>query len=73
VYALTDPMPTKQLPILVIVPVDDEGEPLEASRKAHAELKRVVAKHRGRASLVYALPSRHNAYRRMFGLDIAHR
>jgi hypothetical protein len=63
----TDPMPTKQLPILVIVPVDAEGEPLEASRKVHAELKRVVAKHRGRARLVYVVPDRYNAYKRVFG------
>jgi hypothetical protein len=60
-------MPTKQLPILVIVPLTTKESLLETSRKVHSELKRVVAKHRGKARLVYAVPDRCNAYKRLFG------
>jgi predicted RNase H-like nuclease len=66
-------MPAKQLPILVIVPVDDEGEPLAGTRKAHAELKRVMAKHRRSTHLVYTVPSRRSAYMRILGYGNAPR
>ena len=60
-------MPTEQSPIFVVVPVDDKGKPLGASRAVHTELKRVVRKHPGRAVLVYAVRDRYAAYRRAFG------
>jgi hypothetical protein len=59
-------MPPEQLPIVVLVPADDEGKPL-ARGTLHAELKRVVDKHPGKARLRYVTRDRLNAYRRLFG------
>jgi hypothetical protein len=60
-------MPSEKAPVFVVVPVDDEGKPLGSSQAVHAELERVVAKHRGKAVLVYAVRDRYAAYRRAFG------
>jgi hypothetical protein len=59
-------IPAEQLPIVVLVPADDEGKPL-AGTTVHAELTRVVQKHARKARLRYVTGERFQAYWRAFG------